>query len=46
MAVSNNITESSANISLEFESQVASVLGVKIVATISHVEVVGDRTSL
>ena len=42
IAVSNNITESSANISLEFETQVASVLGVEIVATVSHVEVVAS----
>ena len=40
IAVSNIITESSANISLEFETQVASVLEVEIVATVSHVEVV------
>ena len=38
----SNITESSSNISLEFETQVASVLGVEVVATISHVEVVAS----
>ena len=39
-AVSNIISESSCNISLVFETQVASVLGVEVEATISHVEVV------
>ena len=42
IAVSNIIMESSSNISLEFETQVASVLGVEVVATISHVEVVAS----
>ena len=42
IADSNIITEPSSNISLEFETQVASVLGVEVVATISHVEVVAS----
>ena len=42
IAVSNIITESSSNISLVFETQVASVLGVEAVATISRVEVVAS----
>ena len=42
IAVSNITTESSSNISLVFETQVASVLGVEVVATISRVEVVAS----